>query len=55
MLSYATEQDQKGNLGHLSRKIITGTGSQMFKAIKCHFFGVRDNDYEELLIWYRLR
>ena len=50
-MRYATQEEAKGNIGYIARKIITKTGSkqsQMFGVIKCHLFGQRNKWVEDI-------
>ena len=57
-MRYATQEEAKGNIGYIARKIITKTGSkqsQMFGVIKCHLFGQRNKWVEDIKIHHNLR
>ena len=50
IVKYVKEEEQKGNLGQLSKQIIMKTGAQgtIFKVIKYHLFGERDKEIEDI-------
>lgn len=54
MINYAEKQDRQGNMGYIAKKVITKTGKGMFKAIKSHFYGAKDPDYEQLQAWHNV-
>ena len=50
IIKYAREEEQKGNLGALSKQIImkTGAPSSIFKVLKFHLFGERDKEIDDI-------
>jgi len=57
MVHYAENEDQKGNLGNIAKKIIMKTGrpGTMFAIIKFHLFGEIDHETENIEIQHNLR
>ena len=57
MVKYAKNEDQRGHLGPIAKKIIkkTGTKGTMFSVLKFHLFGERDQNVENIEIQYKLR
>jgi len=57
VIKYAREEEQKGNLGAVSRQIITKTGAPgtVFKVLKFHLFGERDKEIDEIELQQSLR
>ena len=57
MIQYAQEQEIIGNLGQTVRRIIMKTGApgKLFKSIKFHLFGLRDNEMEQIEIQHSIR
>ena len=57
MIRYADDEEQKGNLGQVAKKIIQKTGKHgtLFAMIKFHFFGERDSETENIEIQHTLR
>ena len=52
MLTYAQEEEIKGNLNKIVKRIIMKTGApgKLFKSIKFHLFGLRDSEIEQIEI-----
>ena len=55
MIKYAKSEDMKGNFNFLVRQIIEKTGPNLFKPIKCLFFGLRDKEFEELQLFHKIK
>jgi hypothetical protein len=50
IVKFLKDEEQKGNLGALSKHIIMKTGAPgtIFKVVKYHLFGVRDPEIEDI-------
>ena len=50
MVEYAKDQKSKGNFNNVAEKFIMKTGEEIFIPIKYHFMGVRNKEYEQLVM-----
>ena len=50
IIKYCREEEQKGNLGSITKQIISKTGSSgtIFKVLKFHLFGERDKEIDDI-------
>ena len=57
MLKYAQDQEMRGNLDRLVKRVIMKTGApgKLFKSIKFHLFGLRDTEVEQIEIQHNMR
>jgi hypothetical protein len=57
IIKYAREEEQKGNLGAISKQIILKTGApgSLFKVLKFHLFGERDTEIDDIELQHSLR
>lgn len=50
IIKYTRDEEQKGNLGAISKQIIMKTGAPgtIFKVLKFHLFGERDKEIDHI-------